>query len=78
MRCVLENEARHALCFFSKKGRPSSCSSVAGICLQTLLHTKNNHAVSRINAEELFSGFSHKSLVSGSSPGGPTRKANPH
>ena len=42
------------------------------ICLHTLLHTKNNHAVGRIDAGFILSVFSHNPLVVGSSPTRPT------
>ena len=50
----------------------ASLCSVPDICLHTLLHTKDNRAASRLNAEIFLSVFSHNRLVASSSLAGPT------
>jgi len=47
-------------------------------CLHTYLHTADNCLSSGVKIEVFMSIFSHNPLVPGSSPGGPTRKADPH
>jgi len=48
------------------------------ICLHICLHTDTDHPQSPCLYGSILGVCSHNPLVPGSSPGGPTSKANPH